>query len=77
MTQVYFHCSNSQDIFIDECGAAVSDLTEARDEATCRMRSLIMMASPEDWRDWILHVSDDLGDELFDVSFRSVLGRLH
>jgi hypothetical protein len=31
MPQVYFHCSNPKEALIDRCGAAVDDLTEARD----------------------------------------------
>jgi hypothetical protein len=31
----------------------------------------------EDWRGWILHVNDDLGDELFVVPFSFVLGKPH
>jgi hypothetical protein len=31
----------------------------------------------EDWRDWSVHVSDDLGDELARVPFSSVLGKVH
>jgi hypothetical protein len=31
----------------------------------------------EDWRGWVLHVSDDLGEEIFAVSFASILGRPH
>jgi hypothetical protein len=33
--------------------------------------------SLEDWRDWVLHVSDDQGDELFVVPFAFVLGKPH
>ena len=33
--------------------------------------------SLEDWRDWVLHVSDDQGDELFVVPFTFVLGKPH
>jgi hypothetical protein len=29
--------------------------------------------SVDDWRDWVLHVSDDQGDELFVVPFTFVL----
>jgi hypothetical protein len=36
-----------------------------------------MTPSVEDWRSWILHVTDELGDELFYVPFVSVLGKLH
>jgi hypothetical protein len=41
------------------------------------MRALVMAPGAEDWRSWVLHVSDDLGDELFEVPFASVVGRLH
>jgi hypothetical protein len=33
------------------------------------------MPNSEDWRSWILHVSDDLGDELFIVPFAFALGK--
>ena len=59
MTQVYFRCSNPKEVLVDRCGAVVDDL------AACVVRSLTMARSLEDWRSWILHVSDDLGDELF------------
>ena len=75
MTQVYFHCSNSREIRVDQYGAAVSSLAEARDRAACVVRSLIMEESAEDWRDWVVHVSDDFDDEIFEISFSSVLGK--
>jgi hypothetical protein len=31
----------------------------------------------EDWHDWVMHVSDDRGDELFVVPFIFVLGEPH
>jgi hypothetical protein len=77
MTQVYFHCSSSREVRVDPFGAAVSDLAEARDYAACVARSLIMEMSAEDWRDWVVHVSDDLNDEIFAVPFSSVLGKPH
>jgi hypothetical protein len=77
MTQVYFHCSNSREVRVDQFGAAVSDLAEARDYAACVVRSLIMEQSAEDWRDWVVHVSDDFDDEIFAVPFSSVLGKPH
>jgi hypothetical protein len=77
MAQVYFHCSNARGVLIDRCGADVGDLVEARDHAARVVRSLITTPSPEDWRNWVLHVSDDLGDEIFVVPFASVLGQLH
>ena len=77
MTQVYFHCSNSREIRVDQLGAAVSDLAEARDHATGVVRSLIMEKSGEDWREWVVHVSDDFDDEIFVLPFAFVLGKPH
>ena len=77
MAQVYFHCSNTQGVTIDRSRAAVGDLTDAGDHASCMMRSLITAANAEDWPDWVLHASDDLGEEIFVVPFASLLGRLH
>jgi hypothetical protein len=73
--QVYFHCSSSREVRVDQFGAVVSSLAEARDRAACVVRSLIMEESAEDWRDWVVHVSDDFDDEIFEVSFSSVLGK--
>jgi hypothetical protein len=53
----------------------VGDLTEAREYAARIVRSLITAPSLEDWRDWALHVCDDLGDEIFVVPFATVLGK--
>ena len=33
MAHVYFHCSSSREVRVDESGVAVSDLAEARDYA--------------------------------------------
>jgi len=77
MTQVYFHCSSPQGVLLDRYGAAVSDLSEALDQAACVVRSLTVTHSLQDWRSWILHVSDDLGDELFVVPFAFMLGKPH
>jgi hypothetical protein len=75
MTQVYFHCSNTKKVFVDRNGAVVDGVAEARDHATRVVRSLINELSLEDWRDWVMHVSDDQGDELFVVPFTFVLGK--
>ncbi|MCP3472303.1 hypothetical protein NLM33_18465 [Bradyrhizobium sp. CCGUVB1N3] len=77
MVQVYFHCSNTDGLLIDRRGTAVSNLTEARDRAAQIMHSMIMVPGEEDWRDWILHVSDDDGEEIFDLPFSSMLGKPH
>jgi hypothetical protein len=77
MTQIFFHCSNTEGIWVDQRGAAIDDLTEAHEQAAVTIRSLLMAPSAEDWRGWVLHVSDELGEEIFAVSFASVLGKLH
>lgn len=77
MAQVYFHCSNAQGVLMDRRGASVASLTEACEEATCMMRSLVTTISLEDWRDWAVHVSDEAGDEIVILSFASVLGKPH
>ncbi len=77
MAQVYFHCSNPHGVVVDRCGAAVENLAEVREHAACVVRSLIMEPCAEDWRGWILHVSDDLDEEILVVPFASLLGRLH
>jgi hypothetical protein len=66
MPQVYFHCSNPKEALIDRNGA----LAEARDHAACVVRSLTRARNLEDWRSWVLHVNDDLGDELLRCPLR-------
>ncbi len=77
MAQVYFHCSNTDGVWVDQSGAAVGDMTEAREHAEAVARALIMAPGPEDWRGWVLHVSDRHGDEIFSVPFASLLGKPH
>ena len=75
MTQVYFHCSRSKNVFVDYSGAVADDLVEARDHATRVVQSFTNERNLEDWRDWVLRVCDDQGDELFVVPFTFVIGR--
>lgn len=77
MTEVYFHCADAKGALVDERAAVVTDLAEVRAYAELVVRSLIMRPTPEDWRGWVLHVSDDLGDEILALSFASVLGKPH
>jgi hypothetical protein len=77
MTRVYFHYSNSDGVCVDQRGKALGNLTEVRDHAARVVTSLIAGKGPEDWRDWTLHVSDDLNDEILVVPFSSMLGKLH
>jgi hypothetical protein len=77
MAQVYFHCSNTQEILIDSRGTSVTDIIEACEEASGMVRSLVAEPNLEDWRGWVLHVSDEDGEEIFVLPFVSVLGKPH
>ena len=77
LTQVYFHCSNTRGVLMDRRGTSVTSLAEACEAATCMMRSLVATVSLEDWRDWVVHVSDESGEEIVILSFASVLGKPH
>lgn len=77
MVQMYFHCSSTDGVLVDRRGAAVSNLTEARDRAAQIMRSMISTPSAEDWRDWVLHISDGDGEEILDLPFKTMLGAPH
>jgi hypothetical protein len=77
MVQVFFHCSNTQGLLVDRYGTPVSNLSEARARADQIMRTMIMSPSDEDWRDWVLHVSGDNGEEIFELPFASMLGKPH
>ena len=65
MTDVFFHCSDKEHVLIDRSGAAINGLIEACEHAERLARSYIMMASAEDWRNWVVRVTDERGDELF------------
>jgi hypothetical protein len=77
MTSVHFQYSNARGVLIDRGGTPVADLIDAREHAHRAVRSLIMTRSAEDWRGWTLHVTDDEGDEIFELPFASMLGKPH
>ena len=77
MTQVYFHCSNTKKVFVDHLGTVVDSLAEARERATCVVKSFTNECRLKDWHDWVLHVSDDQGDDLFILPFTFVLSKPH
>ena len=74
MVHVYFHCSNLLGLLVDRQGANVDDLSDAQAHAIGLVRSLVGQASAEDWRSWMLHASDEDGDEMFVLPFTAVLG---
>jgi hypothetical protein len=77
MAQVFLHCSNNEGVWVECRGAAFGNLAETREQAALVVRSLLMAPSAEDWRGWVLHVTDDLGEEISAMSFASVLGKPH
>ena len=77
MAEVYFHYSNADGLWTGQCATDVRDLADARDRAALFVRSLIMMPGEEDWRSWILHVSDASGEEILSLPFASLLGKPH
>jgi hypothetical protein len=77
MADVYFHYSNGRDVLIDRIGTVVEGVSEAREHAVRRARSLIMTPGPEDWRRWVLHITDDDGEELLELPFSTLLGKPH
>lgn len=77
MAQVFFHCSHTEGVLIDRLGTPVADLIEAREQAETVVRSLLMAPSLEDWRDWVLHASDAVGEEIFLLPFASFIGKPH
>ena len=70
MAQIYFHCSTPNGLIVDRRGSQVNDINEACDRAEQVVQTLIAGCSPEDWRTWILHVTDDDG-EIFALPFSS------
>jgi hypothetical protein len=77
MTQVYFHCSSAHSVMLDRRGSEVEDLTEARERAVEVVQRFVSLPGPEDWRSWVLHVSDSEGEEIFEMPFASLLGKPH
>ena len=73
--QVYLHCSNKEGVLVDQRGTTVVDLMEAIEAATNAVRARIAGPNLVDWRDWVLHVSDEAGEEIFVLPFASLLGK--
>ena len=75
MAQLYFHCSSARVVDIDQCGTDLDDLIEARDHAAQVVRSLVTTPASKIGANWVLHVSDELGEEVFIMPFSALLGR--
>jgi len=78
MTDVYFHCTDDDHLLMAEHAVAIGGgLFEAFEHADRLVRAYVNTVGPEDWRGWVLHATDELGEELFTVPFASILGKLH
>ncbi len=77
MAQVTFRCSSADRMLPNRCESFADGLTDAREQAEMVARALIATPGGEDWRAWVMHVSDDLGEEIMSLSFASLLGPLH
>ena len=77
MANVYFHYSHNRGVLIDRSGVNVEDPIEAREHAHCITKSLVMTPNSEDWRGWILHVTDNSGEEILNLPFAAILGKSH
>jgi Domain of unknown function (DUF6894) len=77
MAQVLFHYSTPNGIVRNRHWAEVEDLLELREYAAAYIQKFISVPSLEDWRNWILHISDELDEELFSVPFSLFLSKPH
>jgi hypothetical protein len=77
MAQVFLHYATPRGVVLNQSLGKVNDLTELRAYAVQSVQTLISAPSLKDWRQWVLHVRDDLGSELFTVPFASLLGEPH
>ena len=77
MARVYFHCSGAHEVLVDRRGSDLDHVSDMHQRAVQVIHSYIATAGAHDWRDWMVHVSDDDGEEIFLLPFASVLGRLH
>ena len=77
MTQLYFDCSSATDTLLDRHGSRIDDILEAHEHATRLILNLISTPGDEDWREWVVHVTDEDGEEMFEFPFSSLLGRPH
>jgi hypothetical protein len=77
MREIYFHWSDANHDLIDTRGAAVGDFADARAHADRLVQSLVMAPTMEDWRDWVLRVTDEYGDVILVIPFAAALGKPH
>lgn len=77
MTQVHFHYATGRGVLHARSAEQVEGLLEARECGERAIRALIASPDREDWRNWVLYVSDELGEVILEMPFISILGRVH
>ena len=77
MAQLYFHCASANRVLLDRRGSELADMVDAHNQATAFVQRLIASPGAEDWRGWKLLALDEDEEELFQLSFASVIGRPH
>ena len=76
MAQFTFHCTRRRRALGERRGAELADLVEAHERALSVVRSVASrMPSRQDWRDWLVRVTAETGEEVLVVPFVYVLGR--
>jgi hypothetical protein len=76
MAQVYFHCSTAG-LLAHSHRIDVETIGETPELATRFVQSLIAMPGDEDWRSWVLRVSNAKGELILVMPFANLLGRPH
>ena len=78
MAQYFFHCTSRKRVLVDRTGYDLPDLVEVRCRAGGVMRRCIETGAVDgDWRDWLLHVTDEEDEDVFVLSFSDMIGRPH
>jgi hypothetical protein len=78
MTRLYFHCAGPNELLVDNQGADVLDLAEARRRALMLARSIVEHAyGVKDFSEWLVYVGDDEDEEVLLVSFMDAMPTLH
>jgi hypothetical protein len=75
MTQIYFDCCSPRQVLLDRRGSEVEDMVEACQHAVGLVHQLVASPGPQDWRDWVVRVSDEDGEEIFQVAFSPLVGK--
>jgi hypothetical protein len=77
MHRVYFHCTGPSAVVVDQLGTVAENFRDVQARAAAIVTALMADSVSQDWRDWMVHVSDEDGDDMFTMPFSSVMARLH